>query len=762
MTRFGTFQSVRRMEDPRFLTGRGRYVDDIAPPGALHAMVLRAPVAHAAVTRLDVTAARALPGVALVLTAADLGAAGVVLEMRGAVMTGSDGRKGAAPPRPVLALDRLRFVGEAVALVAAESRDAARDALEAIMLDAEDLPVKLDLAPGGPALHPEAPDNIAYDWQAGDAPAVAAALAASARVIRLEVGHNRVMANSLEPRACHAQWEGGRLHFCYSGQGVWPQKKELARHFGLDREQVRVTTPDVGGGFGMKGTTYPEYVAVAEAARRLGRPVRWQAERTESMLSDNAGRDLVAVAEMGFDSANRITAYRVEVMSNLGAYNSQYGQEIQSDLFAKVLTGCYDIPLAHLRARGVYTNMTQVDAYRGAGRPEAITTIERVMDEAARQLGVDRFALREANFIRHFPYRTATGEVIDVGDFGRVLARVRADGDAAGFAARRAASDSQGLRRGMGLCCYVEAIVGDDFESAKIEFHDDGTVSLYVGTQSNGQGHETVYAQFLSERTGIPVGAIRIVQGDSDRIARGGGTGGSRSVTVQSTATLAVIDAMLAAYLPFLEEALGAPGVTFGEGTFRAPGSNRTLTLVEAADLARRQGRADLLLHQAKATLAARSYPNGAHLAEVEVDPETGQVRVVRYSVTDDFGVIMHPTLAEGQVHGGVAQGIGQAVTERSVHDAAGQLLTASFMDYALPRAEDVPFLSFSTEPVPSTGNPLGMKGCGEAGTVGALAAVSNAVCDALAPLGVRQADMPFTPGRVWQMLQDAGADRQA
>jgi carbon-monoxide dehydrogenase large subunit len=756
MTKFGTFQTVRRMEDPRFLTGRGRYVDDIAPPEALYAMFLRAPVAHARITRLDTAAARALPGVALVLTAEDLREAGIILEMRGAVMTGSDGREGAAPPRPVLAVDRLRFVGEAVAMVVAESRDAARDALEAIVLDTEDMPVKLDLAPGGAALHPEAPDNVAYDWQTGDAAAVAAALAAAAQVLRLEVGHNRVMANSLEPRTCYADWDGGRLHFCYSGQGVWPQKKELARHFGLDREQVRVTTPDVGGGFGMKGTTYPEYVVVGEAARRLGRPVRWQAERTEAMLSDNAGRDLVAVAEMGFDAANRITAYRVEVLSNLGAYNSQYGQEIQSDLFAKVLTGCYDIPLAHLRTRGIYTNMTQVDAYRGAGRPEAITTIERVMDAAARHLGVDAFALREANFIRRFPYRTATGEVIDVGDFGRVLARVRADGDAAGFAARRAASEARGLRRGMGLCCYVEAIVGDDFESARLEFNDDGTVSHLVGTQSNGQGHETVYAQFLSERTGIPVEAIRIVQGDSDRIARGGGTGGSRSVTVQSTATLAVIDVMLAAYVPFLEEALGAPGVAFADGTFRAPGSNLTLTLIEAADLARRHGRADLLQHQAKATLAARSYPNGAHLAEVEVDPETGQVTVVRYAVTDDFGVLMHPVLAEGQVHGGVAQGIGQAVTERAVHDASGQLLTASFMDYALPRAADLPFLSFSTEPVPSTGNPLGMKGCGEAGTVGALAAVSNAVGDALAPLGVTQADMPFTPGRVWQMLQDA------
>jgi aerobic carbon-monoxide dehydrogenase large subunit len=756
MTKFGTFQTVARFEDPRLLTGRGRFVDDIAPAGALHALFLRSNMAHARITGLDVTAARAVPGVHLVLTAADLTVAGVVDGMRAAILTNRDGGRAAAPRRALLAEDRVRFVGEPVVVVVAETLAAARDALERVVLETEELPVKLDLAPGGPAIHPEAPDNIAFDWSVGDEAVVMAALDASVRRVRLEVLHNRVIVNSIEPRACFAEWDGARLHVCINAQGVWVQKREIARLLKLDRDAVRVTTPDVGGGFGMKGMVYPEYPVIAHAARVLGRPVRWTGERTESMLTDNAGRDLIALADMGFDAENRITGYRVDVLSNLGACNSQYAQEIQSDLFSKVLTGCYDIPRAFLRTQGIYTNTTQVDAYRGAGRPEAIYTIERVMDQAARDLGVDPAALRRVNFISRFPYRSATGEVIDVGDFPRVLARAEAEGDVAGFAARKAASAARGLLRGLGLCCYIESILGDDYEGAKVEFNADGTVSLFVGTQSNGQGHETVYAQFLSDRTGIPVEAIRIVQGDSDRIAHGGGTGGSRSVTVQSTATIAAIEVIVAAFAPFLEQALGVQGVTFDDGAFRAAGTNRTLTLVEAADLARSQGREDLLRHQATGKLTARSYPNGAHIAEVEIDPDTGHVQVVRYTVTDDFGVLMHPKLAEGQVHGGVAQGIGQAITEHAVFDDGGQLLTASFMDYAMPRADDMPFVAFSTEPVPSTGNPLGMKGCGEAGTVGALAAVANAVRDALADRGVPAVDMPFTPLRVWEMLQSA------
>ncbi|TDX33793.1 xanthine dehydrogenase family protein molybdopterin-binding subunit [Rhodovulum visakhapatnamense] len=759
-SKFGKSQTGARFEDLRFLTGQGRYVDDIAPASALHAVFLRSPVAHAEIRALDVGAAAAAPGVVAVLTAADLTAAGVDLSMRATVVTNRDGSKGAAPARPVLARDRVRFVGEAMAVVIAETPLAAKDAAEEIEFDLHDLDPHLALTVGGPQIHPEAPLNLAYDWAMGDEAAVHEAFRAAARTVRLEVSDHRVIVNSMEPRGAWAEWSDGRLHLCVNGQGVWGQKAKLARMLGLPEDAVRVTNPDVGGGFGMKAMSYPEYYVIAHAARALGRPVRWMSDRTEAMLTDNAGRDLVSMVEMAFDAGHRITGYRVETLSNLGAYNSEYAQPIQSELFSKVLTGVYDIPAAYLAVKGVYTNTTQVDAYRGAGRPEAIYALERMMDVAARELGVDPWDLRRRNFIAPaaFPYRTPTGETYDVGDFARVLARVEAVADRAGFAARKAESAARGRLRGLGLCCYIEAILGDPTEGAEIEFCAEGTVNLYVGTQSNGQGHETVYARFLAERTGLPVAAIRVIQGDSDRIASGGGTGGSRSVTTQASATLAAVEVMVAAFTPFLAAEMGVdPGALgFDEGRFRAPGSNLTPGLIEAAAMARAAGRTDLLRHRADYTLPGRSYPNGAHVAEVEIDPETGETRVLRYAVTDDFGNLVNPRLAEGQVHGGVAQGLGQAICERVVHDDYGQLLTASFMDYAMPRAADLPFVTFTTEPVPSTTNRLGMKGCGEAGTVGSMAAVGNAVLDALWEKGVRRADMPFTPERVWRLLQPA------
>lgn len=755
--KFGRSQTVTRLEDVRLLTGRGRYVDDIAPAGALHGVFLRSPMAHARLRTLDVADARSAPGVHLVLTAQDLLSAGVELHMTASVVKNRDGSKGAAPGRPLLARDRVRHVGEAMALVVAETPDQARDAVERIEFDLDELDPHLALATGGPQLHDEAPGNLAYDWALGDAAAVDAAFAAAAHRVRLEVPDNRVIVNSMEPRGCFAEWDGARLHLCVTSQGVWAVKTKLARMLGLPEEAVRVTTPDVGGGFGMKGFTYPEYYVVAQAARVLGRPVRWMSERTEAMLSDNAGRDLTSTVEMAFDADCRITGYRVTTLSNLGAYNSEFAQAIQSTLFAKVLTGTYDIPAAHLAVRGVYTNTTPVDAYRGAGRPEAIYALERMMDHAARVLGVDPWDLRRWNFIPRdaFPYRSPSGELYDVGDFARVLDRVRVVADVDGFAQRKAASAARGRLRGLGLCCYIESILGDPKEAAEVAFRDDGTVELHVGTQSNGQGHETVYAQFLSDRTGLPAERIRVVQGDSDRIATGGGTGGSRSVTTQCNATLATVEHMVAAFAPFLADEMGVAAATIGfdEGSFRAPGSNLTPSLTEAAEMARAAGRTDLLRHRAEYTLPGRSYPNGAHVAEVEIDPETGRTTVVKYTVTDDFGNLMHPMLAEGQVHGGVAQGIGQAICEEVNYDPFGQLLTATFMDYAVPRADDIPMITFTTEPVPSTANPLGMKGCGEAGTVGALAAVSNAVLDALWQRGVHRADMPFTPRRVWALL---------
>ena len=762
MEKFGKSQSVVRTEDVRFLTGGGRYVDDITPSGALRGFVFRSPVAHAVITHLDVSDAKSVPGVHAVLTVDDLEAAGMNVNMRGAIVKNRDGTDGAAPKRPMLAKGRVRYVGEPVAFVVSETLDQARDAAELIDFEYDDLPAKIDLGTGGETLHTEAPLNRAFDWGMGDEAATQAAFDAAARTVSLDVGDNRIIVNSIEPRGCFAEPQGERIHLGVNGQGVWGTKGDLSKFFGIDPSHVRVTTPDVGGGFGMKTMGYPEYFLTAMAARHLGRPVRWMSDRTEAMLADNAGRDLWHDVALAFDDSKKIIGYSVHTKCNLGAYNSQFGQPIQTQLFSRVLTGVYDVQATYLQVEGYYTNTTQVDAYRGAGRPEAIYVLERAMDMAARELGLDPWELRRRSFIPadRFPYATATGETYDVGDFHRVLAHCAETADLAGYAARRAKSAAQGKLRGMGLCYYIESILGDPSEGARVEFNEDGTVCIFVGTQSNGQGHETVYAKFLSDQTGIPADKITVVQGDSDKIAKGGGTGGSRSVTVQTNATLATVSKMVEAFTPYLADKMGvdAAQVAFDDETFRAPGSNLTPTFLEAAEMARADGRTDLLVHEARATLEARSFPNGAHVAEVEIDPDTGHVRLDRYAVVDDFGNLINPMLAEGQVHGGVVQGVGQALMEHVVYDEDGQLLTATFMDYAMPRAADVPMIAFETEAVPSTANAMGMKGCGEAGTVGSMAATANAVLDALWDRGVRQADMPFTPHRVWALLNAARA----
>ncbi len=759
MEKFGKSQPVKRVEDLRFLTGKGRYIDDVAPKNALHAYFFRSPVAHAAISGLDLDEARTAPGVHLVLTFNDMVAGGMDPHLATEVVSNLDGTPGAEPKRPALANGRVRYVGEAVACIVADSLAEAKDAAELIGFDYDDLEPHVEPVPGGVAIHDEAPDNVAFDWGEGDSEATEAAFRAAAHHITLDLADNRVIVNSMEPRGAYAVWQGDRLHLAFGGQGVWNMKTELAKAYGIARDRVRVTNPDVGGGFGMKGMTYPEYYVLPEAARRLGRPVRWMSERTEAMLTDNAGRDLFSNCELALDETFKITAYRVNSVCNLGAYNSEFAQKIQTELFLKVLTGTYDVQTFWLGCKGIFTNTACVDAYRGAGRPEAIYVLERTMDFAARQLGVDPLELRRRNFIPvdAFPYRSATDELYDVGDFHRVLARGLAESDADGFAARRAASAAVGKLRGWGLCYYIESILGDPDEVAEVEFCKEDTVNLYVGTQSNGQGHETVFAQFLSDQTGIPAESICVVQGDSDRIARGGGTGGSRSVTVQNNATLATVSTITRQFTDFLADELGveAADISFDDVSFRAKGSNLHPTMLEVAEMARAQGREDLLRVRERAELPGRSYPNGAHIAEVEIDPETGVTEVVRYSVTDDFGNLVNPMLAEGQVHGGVAQGLGQALTERVVYDADGQLLTASFMDYAMPRTNDMPWVKFTSESVPSTANVMGMKGCGEAGTVGALAAVTNAVMDAVWEKGVRQVDMPLTPQRVWRMLNE-------
>ncbi|CAN5740456.1 xanthine dehydrogenase family protein molybdopterin-binding subunit [soil metagenome] len=763
MSKFGISQPVERKEDVRLLTGHGRYVDDIRPEDALHLVFFRSPVAHGRISGLDVSAAAAAPSVHAVYTADDL-AGKLENQIAAGTVENRDGTNGAAPRRPILAESHVRYAGEAVAAIVASSRAAALDAAELVEMEAEDLPVHVETAVGGAAIHAEAPDNRAYDWAFGDEAEVEAAFGAAARTTRLELIDNRVIANTMEPRGCFAEWDGARLHVAFSSQGVWNLKDELASRMGLAPEAVRVTTPDVGGGFGIKSFNYPEYFVAAVAARELGRTVHWMSGRGEAMLTDNGGRDHVTVAEAAFDEAHRLTAIRVHCISNLGAYNSLYGQFIASDLALKVLPGCYDVQKAFFHVEGVYTNTTPVDAYRGAGRPEAIYVIERLMDFSARELGVDPIELRRRNFIPRdkFPYKAVSGETYDVGDFARVLDRAVGEADIAGFAGRRAESGRRGKLRGLGLSYYIESILGDPSETAKLSFTEDGGIEVYVGTQSNGQGHETACAQILHARTGIPFEAVRLVQGDSDRIAAGGGTGGSRSVTLQGNAINLAADAMIETFRPLAEQELeiSAADLVLEEGAFRVAGTDRALCLVDLAEVARARGLSELLVTEERYSLPGRSYPNGAHFAEVEIDPQTGQVEVARYTVVDDFGLLINPMLAEGQVHGGVAQGIGQALAEFVAYSPEGQLLTGSFMDYAMPRASDLPFMAFHAELVPSTANEIGMKGCGEAGTVGARAAVTNAALDAVWEAGVRHVDMPLTPQRVWSWLDQA--QRQA
>ena len=763
MKKFGVSHSVRRKEDVRFLTGAGAYIDDTPPEGALFACFLYSPVAHAIFETVGVDAANAMDGVRAVITSEDLKSSNVRNRMEANLIDLPGGGNGADPARPVLAEGKVRFVGEPVAVVVADTLTQAKDAIEMIEFDYSEIEAHVDVEVGGEELHAEAPENVAFDWHNGDETAVNDVFENADHVVSVHLEDNRVIASSMEPRGCWADWKDDRLHFSFAGQAVWPAKFELGEVLGLERRQVHVTTPDVGGGFGMKAFVYPEYLAVAQAARMLGRPVRWISTRSEAMITDNSGRDLHSVVEGAFDKDYRLLGYKVVSHCNLGAYNSLYGQSIQTVVSQVVLTGVYDIPATFFRVKGIYTNSTPVDAYRGAGRPEAIYMIERLMDKAARRFGVDQLEIRRRNFIppKRFPYRNFAGEEFDVGNFDKVLRRAELESDMDGFQERKAESAARGKLRGLGVCYYIEAILGDPSETTKMEFTEDGNLNVYVGTQSNGQGHETAFSQIAGERTGVPFEKVNVIQGDSDRIEEGGGTGGSRSVTAQGSSINLTSDKLIEKFTGFVAEELDAAvdQISFEDGTFHARGTNRFIGILDAASAARLKGRNDLLTTAATSELRGRSYPNGAHVCEVEIDPDTGATGVVRYTVVDDLGVLINPMLAEGQVHGGVAQGIGQAVTEHAVYDDTGQLLSGTFMDYAIPRADDVPFVSFHSEPTPSKNNPIGMKGCGEAGTIGTLAAVGNAVQDALWESGIHTVDMPFTPQRVWSLLEDSGQE---
>lgn len=771
MTKFGFGQPVPRTEDARLLTGRGRYTDDITLPGQLHAAVLRSPHAHADLLSVDVSEALAAPGVRAVVTGPDLEADGIGHLPCLVPLKQKDGSPLVAPPRPALALGRVRHVGDPVAFVVADTPDQARDALELIAVDYADRPAVSDLRgatePGAPQVWDQAPGNRCFLWEAGDAAATDAGFAAAAHVVALDLVNNRVVASSMEGRACNADFDAasGRMTLYVSSQGVHGLQGQLARAiFKVPQQDIRVVTTDVGGGFGMKIFLYPEYVLALYAARRLGRPVKWTSERIEAFLSDDHGRDNLTHAELALDGQGRFLALRARTLANMGAYLSNFAPFIPTDAGTGMLPGVYTVPAVHVEVEGIFTNTQPVDAYRGAGRPEAAYVVERMVDAAARSLNLSPAEIRRRNFIPPdaMPYRTAMGVTYDSGDFRRNMedALVLADWD--GFEARRAEARARGRLRGIGLSTYIEACAGGGREQATVQVTGEGKVTVLIGTQSNGQGHETAYIQIVSDRLGVPAADVTVVQGDTDLISFGAGTGGSRSTPVGGAALSASADKVIRTARDKAAEILEAAAVDidFADGTFTIVGTDRRVGLAEVARAAAPSADAIAFEEVENWTPPAATYPNGCHICEVEVDPDTGTAEILRYTVVDDFGKVLNPMMLAGQIHGGVAQGAGQALLERCVFDPdSGQLLTGSLMDYALPRADLLPSITVKLNEVPCRTNALGMKGAGEAGAIGAPPAIVNALVDALHHRGVEHLDMPATPERLWDVLQGGTAE---
>jgi carbon-monoxide dehydrogenase large subunit len=773
MANFGIGAPVRRREDVRLLTGQGRYAEDCQAPGQVHAAFVRSPHAHADVLGIDPAPARALPGVLDVFTGRDLLAGGVgpiptLLAERGAGIRSRDGSAFSEPVWHALATDRVRHVGEPVALVVALSAAAAEEGAEAVGVRYGSRPAVVDavaaLAGGAPGLHPGIAANRVYDWECGDPEATARAIATAAHVARLTLSDNRLVTCFLEPRAALAEWDAaaGRYVLHASLQSVHALAANLARILGVAADRVRCVTGDVGGGFGSKIQTYPEYVALAWAARRLGCPVKWVSSRTEGFLTDAQSRDHVLVGELALDGAGRITALRVHSTSNLGAYVAPCIPVSTLSNMERMISGLYAIPAIHLRVEGALTNTVPINVYRGVGRLECVYTVERLVERAARQTGRDPVALRRANMVRTFPYRTATGALYDSGDYVARLDEAIERADAAGLPRRRAESARRGRLRGLAVGPYIEGTGGVPQEYAEIRVLPAGTVEVPIGSQSQGQGHETVFAQVVAEQLGVRFEAVRIVMGDTDRVARGVGTFASRSMVRAGSAAVEASEALVAAGRAMAAHLLEAaePDVEYGAGAFRVVGTDRSVGLFEVAravaagELPAPLGRAlaAAVMHENPAF----AFANGCEVCEVEVDPETGAVEVVALTMVDDSGRSVNPMIVHGQMHGAVAQGIGQALIERCVYDPAGQLLSGSFLDYAIPRAGDLPPISVLSRDVPSPTNPLGVKGAGEGGTVGAPAAVIHAILDALAPLGVEHIDMPATPERVWAAIRGA------
>ncbi len=769
---FGIGQSAARSEDERFLSGRGRYIDDLRLPRQAHAHIVRSPHAHAGIERLATDEAAALPGVLAVLTGAEYRTAGYRPVPCVARVENADGTPCADPPRWPLAIDRVRHVGDGVAMIVAETAELARDGAERIEVGYAPRPAvaatAAALEPGAPLVWDEVPANLAFRWAAGDGAATNRAFAGAAHTVGLDLVNNRLVANPLETRGAVASFADGRHTLHVAGQGVHGIRDMLCEDIlGLPSDGLRVVTPDVGGGFGMKFFVYPEYPLLLWAARILGRPVKWIAERGEGFLSDAQARDHATHGEIALDDDARIVGLHVRKIANMGAYLSNYAPFIPTEGGSAILSSVYAIPAIHVEVRGVFTNTVPVDAYRGAGQPEAIYAVERLIEAAARELDLPAAEIRRRNFIapEAMPYRTALGLTYDSGKFAENMETALRTAEFAGFAERREAARAKGWLLGFGIAPYIEATEGAADGDATLEVSGAGQVTILSGWQSTGQGHETAFAQVVAARLGVPFEAVAVIQGDSDRIASGRGTGGSRSlvfaaaVLQDASAKLIELGKTIAADL--LEVA--AVDVDFDEGEFRVVGTDRRVGLFEVAAEAERRGGGGLGASGAYVPdqtgaypNAASSFPNGCHACELAVDAETGRVEIRRYVAVNDFGTVVNPMLVAGQVHGGTAQGIGQALCEDTIYGSDGQLLTGSFLDYCLPRADDLPPFSLVLNEVPSPAHPLGIRGCGESGAIVGPAAVMNAALDALAAVGVTDIDMPLTPERVWQAMQAA------
>jgi carbon-monoxide dehydrogenase large subunit len=775
-------RSVERKEDYRFLTGAGQYTDDITLPQQSYACFLRSPHAHARIRSIDTAAARAAPGVLAIFTGKDL--AGIGGLPCGWLIKSIDGSPMKEPKHPVLAEDKVRHVGDQLALVVAESVALAKAAAALIEVDYEVLPAVVDTATAArsrTAVHDLAPDNVCYTWAIGDKSAVDAAFASAAHVTRLSIVNNRLIPNAIEPRAANAAYSRGDDSYTLYVTSQNPHVERLlmtAFVLGLPEHKVRVIAPDVGGGFGSKICLYAEETALVWAARRVGRPIKWTAERSESFVTDAHGRDHVSTAELALDRNGKFLALRVHTTANLGAYLSTFASCIPTILYATLLAGQYATPAIYCEVQAVFTNTTPVDAYRGAGRPEATYLLERTVELAARELRIDPAELRRRNFIRSFPYASPVGLTYDTGDYEATLDRVLDVAEVKGFAARKAESASRGLLRGIGYSCYIEAcgiapsnIAGalgaraGLFEAGEIRVHPTGKVTVFTGSHSHGQGHETTFAQVVADRLGLALEDVDIQHGDTGKVLFGMGTYGSRSLAVGGTAIIKAVDKIIAKGRKIAAHLLEASDadVEFTRGEFRVVGTDRSKAFAEVALAAYVPHNYPLdklepgLNENAFYDPTNFTFPAGSYVCEVEVDPETGAVRVARFTASDDFGNVVNPMIVEGQVHGGLAQGIGQALLEGCVYNGDGQLLTGSYMDYAMPRAADLPGFRVDTvSGTPCTHNPLGVKGCGEAGAIGSPPAVMNAVLDALAARGVTRLDMPATPYRVWQALRAA------